>query len=185
MEKEQQRILAKRYLMSLSNDQRLKIAYQFKEILVKLPTWQQAKTIAITKAMAHEIPTDLLIEAAWHANKQVVIPKTFKSNKMSFYEYQPNDNLVKTNFGVLEPEKTAKMIPKSAIDLVIVPGLKFEIATNYRIGYGGGFYDNYLRNYQGMTISLATSQMITSAPCWPIEEFDQPVKKILIVKMEG
>lgn len=184
MEKQEQRILAKNYLLGLSSEEKIKISQRLKKILMQQASWQKAKVIAITKAMEHEIPTDIIIMAAWQANKKIVIPKTFAQRKMAFYEYQPNDELIKTSFGVLEPSKTAKMIPKKQIDLIIVPGLKFELNNNYRLGYGGGFYDLYLQDYQGMTISLATRQMVTNTATWSIDNFDQPVKKILVIDTE-
>nr|ACV41696.1 5-formyl-THF cyclo-ligase [Streptococcus equi subsp. zooepidemicus] len=43
-------------------------------------------------------------------------------------------------------------VAKSEIDAIHVPGLVFHPA-GYRIGYGGGYYDRYLRDYQGATFS--------------------------------
>ena len=37
------------------------------------------------------------------------------------------------------------------IDVVVVPGLGFN-GDRHRLGYGGGYYDRYLAEYQGTTI---------------------------------
>ena len=46
-------------------------------------------------------------------------------------------------FGALEPRDGAA-IPPEELDVVIAPGLAFD-QTGHRIGYGGGFYDRFLR----------------------------------------
>ena len=64
----------------------------------------------------------------------------------------------------------------SQIDLLIVPGLAYTQA-GYRLGFGGGYYDRFLRDYDGKTISLAFNcQMI---PQIDLEEHDLPVSKII------
>ena len=44
-------------------------------------------------------------------------------------------------------------VEKSKIDLIHVPGVVFN-AEGYRIGYGAGYYDRYLSDFEGMTVSM-------------------------------
>ena len=69
---------------------------------------------------------------------------------MIFCPYD-KDNLVKTRFGLWEPA-VANAVDKSQIDVIHVPGLGFNPA-GFRIGYGGGYYDRYLADYDGHTVS--------------------------------
>ena len=70
-------------------------------------------------------------------------------------------------------------IDKGQIDLQIVPGVVYS-DEGFRIGFGGGYYDRYLTDYEGDRVSLAfeiqTSQEV------PIEEHDIPVNKIITEK---
>lgn len=70
--------------------------------------------------------------------------------KNDFCPYD-KDNLVKTRFGLWEPA-VANAVDKSQIDVIHVPGVGFNPA-GFRIGYGGGYYDRYLADYDGHTVS--------------------------------
>src|SRR5699024_2094055 len=57
--------------------------------------------------------------------------------------------------GIYEPDPEITTYKnKSENDLLIVPGLVFD-ENGFRIGFGGGFYDRFLEDYQGITVSLA------------------------------
>jgi 5-formyltetrahydrofolate cyclo-ligase len=79
--------------------------------------------------------------------------------------------------GLFEPITDETLsVKKNEIDLQIVPGLVFS-DEGYRIGFGGGYYDRYMSDYNGATLSLAfvtqTSHKI------PVEGHDIPVSKII------
>lgn len=128
------------------------------EHLFQLTAWKQAKTIALTLSRGKEIPTRPLIETAWQEGKIVCVPTCFPETKeMSFYEYTSQTKMKSSYFGLTEPDPiTSKVIHKTAIDLMIVPGVCFD-RQGYRIGYGGGYYDRYLVDYHGVTLSVCLS----------------------------
>ena len=73
-------------------------------------------------------------------------------------------------------------IDKEEIDLIVVPGLLFS-SRGFRIGFGGGFYDRYLADYQGETCSLVFSEQLYDD--WEVEDFDIPVQKIYTDSYKG
>lgn len=144
--------------------------------LVASEKWQMAQTIALTKSLPIELNTAAILQAGWTAGKTMVVPKTGPNKQLTFHETMPETEFITTSFGVEEPLGEAAH-HHSAIDLVIVPGIVFTI-NGYRVGFGGGYYDRFLAEYQGSTCSLVFSEQIQES--WPIDPFDQPVQQVLI-----
>ena len=142
---------------------------------LKHPFYQEAKIIASYLSFPHEFQTQGLIEQALKDGKKVLIPKTYPKGRMDFVVYNPQQ-LVKTSFGLLEPQGDLEVVDASQIDLIHVPGLAFT-REGYRIGYGGGYYDRYLKHFTGHTLS-------TVYPCqirdFIPEDHDIPVQEVLI-----
>lgn len=139
----------------------------------ELVAYQEARTIATFLSMPHEVDTAHLIEQAQRDGKQVLIPKTYGKGRMAFVEYDARDLLL-TSYGIWEPQSDL-VVESSEIDFIHVPGLAWN-AEGYRIGYGGGFYDRYLEDYGGFTVST----IYDFQRCDFIEEeFDQAVREVL------
>ncbi|EUJ30850.1 5-formyltetrahydrofolate cyclo-ligase [Listeria cornellensis] len=148
------------------------------EQLFQEAIWQNATTIGITIARFPEIATQAIIKRAWQDGKIVSIPETHNKTKtMQFRVYEDGDELCKKALGLYEPLESAPVLPKTKIDLLIVPGVLFR-TDGYRIGFGGGFYDRYLEDYQGGTLSLCYPEQITTA--FKPEPHDLPVQKLVI-----
>ncbi|EGU63592.1 5-formyltetrahydrofolate cyclo-ligase [Streptococcus australis] len=143
--------------------------------LRSLPAYQEASVIATYLSFPHEVDTSFLIDAAQADGKQVVIPKTYPKGRMEFVDYDPQ-NLKQTAFGLLEPEDGSQAIDQSEIDLIHVPGVAFQ-KDGYRLGYGGGYYDRYLADFDGATVStIYACQEVNFLPA----SYDIPVQEVLV-----
>ena len=162
-------------MKALPREQKQFIDQALTERLLQHPFYQEAKIIATYLSFYHEFQTQELIEQALKDGKKVLIPKTYPKGRMDFVVYNPQQ-LVKTSFGLLEPQGDLEVVAAYQIDLIHVPGLAFT-TEGYRIGYGGGYYDCYLEHFSGNTLS-------TIYPC-QIQDFipenhDIPVQEVLI-----
>ena len=151
---------------------------QLTQRFIQLPAFQEAKTLATYLSMGHEFSTASLIQAALQLGKRVCVPRTYPQGRMEFVEYDP-DILEKTRFGLLEPNEKGKLVDQSEIDLIHVPGVVFQ-SKGYRIGYGGGYYDRYLADYTGKTVSTIYS--IQQKEFQP-DVFDQAVQEVLVYEV--
>ena len=161
-------------MKTLSQEQKQAMDQVLTERFLQHPFYQEAKTIATYLSFPHEFQTQELIKRMLKDGKKVLIPKTYPKGRMEFVVYHPQQ-LVKTSFGLLEPQGDLEVVEPSQIDLIHVPGLAFT-REGYRIGYGGGYYDRYLEHFAGHTMS-------TIYPC-QVQEFnsenhDIPVQEVL------
>ena len=130
------------------------------------------KDLATYLSFDHEVSTAGLIQAALQLGKRVCVPRTYPQGRMEFVEYDPNI-LEKTRFGLLEPNEKGRVVDQSEIDLIHVPGVVFQ-SKGYRIGYGGGYYDRYLEDFTGKTVSTIYS---IQQKDFQLDTFDQAVQE--------
>lgn len=151
------------------------------ELLAKLretPEWKNAQTIATTVSNLFEVPTKPIILAAIEDGKKVYLPKTMPHRQMSFLPFNSYDELVVSKFGIPEPVYDEKLENQEP-DLVLVPGLAFAQDSHFRVGFGGGYYDRFLQNYQGATVALVPSAMYFEKTSWDVENFDIKITKLI------
>lgn len=111
-------------MKAISQEQKQFIDQTLTERLLHHPFYQEAKVIATSLSFPHEFQTQELIEQALKDGKKVLIPKTYPKGRMDFVVYDPQQ-LVKTSFGLLEPQGDLEVVDASQIDLIHVPGLAF------------------------------------------------------------
>jgi 5-formyltetrahydrofolate cyclo-ligase len=100
--------------------------------------------------------TQPLMEHLFSEGKTVVASQSdFKTKQMTHWAVS-QDNLWKTNrYGIPEPTKGTPVLP-SAIDLVFVPLLGYDV-QGQRVGYGQGFYDRFLSACASNTVFVGLS----------------------------
>ncbi|WP_179194782.1 5-formyltetrahydrofolate cyclo-ligase [Bacillus sp. EAC] len=166
MEKKHIRTSMIKNIKELSKLDRDKRSKQIIDQLMEIDVWKNADIVATTMPMEHEINTNYLIQSCWMQNKTVVVPKcNHKTREMQFFKIKSFSDLQVGYFGIQEPiEDSCEKISKENIDLIVVPGVAYTIKGD-RLGYGGGFYDRYLENYNGDLVSLAYEiQIIETIP---------------------
>lgn len=125
-----------------------------------------------------EVNTHSLIKMMLETEKQVVVPVThFEDRRLSHFELTSFDNLVPSKWGGLEPrpEDSMRRLPPE-LELVIVPMVGGD-EQGHRIGYGGGFYDRFLKKAACPAIGLCFEQNIV--PSLPTGDHDVSLNKII------
>ena len=113
-----------------------------------------------------EIDTTLILTLLQGKDKQVILPRT-KGSELEHILLTDTTKLKINGLGIPEPEKGIKISPEQ-IDVIFLPLLAWDKIGN-RLGYGKGFYDNFLSLCRKNTIKVGLS-------------FFDPVEKIIDIR---
>lgn len=131
------------------------------EMFLNLEIYKKSKNICCYIDFRNEVKTDIIIKKSLEDGKNVYIPKIFQNNKMEFFKIDFETEFLKNKFNIKEPKNLTKKFQNSNEQTIfIVPGVVFS-KENYRIGYGGGYYDRWIEKYPNNTyIGLAFDMQI-------------------------
>jgi 5-formyltetrahydrofolate cyclo-ligase len=140
-----------------------------------LPEVRRARTVMLFSSFGSEVPTGSLIERLHTRGVMVALPR-IEGTALVPIPYAPGDPTTTTTFGAEEPVGGIPLDP-SSIDVVGVPGVAFDRGGR-RIGYGGGYYDRFLRGLPAFTVGLAFGLQVLDEDI-PAGRFDLPVDAIV------
>ena len=144
-----QEILARR--RALSHDQWLVFSRMAQRQLIALEQFSRANCVALYAPAHNETDTAEILEAAFSAGKRVLYPAVCGEH-MVFRQVEDVQCLAEGCFGILEPCPTGIDHHADEPDLIVVPGVAFDL-HGHRIGYGKGYYDRFLQ-HPGRTAHL-------------------------------
>ncbi|MCL1903756.1 MAG: 5-formyltetrahydrofolate cyclo-ligase [Oscillospiraceae bacterium] len=127
--------------------------------LIALPEFADAELILTYVSTTFEVDTKRLTDYCFNKKIAVAVPAII-NEKLCFYSLNP-DFTLDLDYQV------------SAVNyqLCVVPGLAFD-TDNRRLGYGGGYYDRFLREYTGVKVGLCYGEFVLDIP---VEEHDEKV----------
>ena len=137
------------------NSKKLKI--NFKNLLDILKNENiKGKNIGGYYPYNHEVDVIEILREFEKKKYLISLPKIKGNFQMNFFKWSLNNPLIINEYGIPEPASNKKSYP----DILLVPLVAFDSKLN-RIGYGGGFYDRYIKKIKRkkkiITIGLAFS----------------------------
>jgi 5-formyltetrahydrofolate cyclo-ligase len=121
---------------------RAAMSREITRLLVDLPETKAADCVFVFNSFASEVGTHTLIERLVADGRRVCVP-VLVDGALEAAAYTPGQAVVPSGYGAMEPRHRS-IVEAFRIDLVVVPGLAFD-RRGHRLGYGGGYYDRYLR----------------------------------------
>lgn len=140
------------------------------QALVKSDAYKKANCVMLFYPMKDEVDLLAILE---DKTKTFFLPKV-DGDDLLCCPYCADDELCVSCFNTQEP--TSNPVDSELIDLVIVPALAVD-KNNYRLGYGGGFYDRFLRDKSVTKIVCIPKELIVES-VYP-EKFDIPVDIVI------
>ena len=150
----------------------LKISSKLVKKLKETDEYRQAKNIMIFYPLKDEINLLGLLEGS---DKNFYLPKIGGENLLCC-PFGKNTELCESCFKTKEP--TTNPVRKNLIDLVIVPALAVD-KNNYRLGYGGGFYDRFLSGVNAIKIVCIPKEFLVETVF--SEKHDIKIDKIIAI----
>jgi 5-formyltetrahydrofolate cyclo-ligase len=152
----------------------LKICAQLRE----QSFFQNAATILFFAPLPDEADIWPLFQEVLAASKIVALPQfdAVAQNYIARRVQNLQGEIVTGQFWIREPKSSCAKIALADFDLLLVPGVAFDLRGN-RLGRGQGFYDQLLAGVRGMKCGIAFDEQVVKEV--PVGKADVPVDFIL------
>ena len=165
------------FVRVLTAEQRAAHSRKLCDVMRAQPVWQRSRHVLLFAPLADEPEITPLIDDAMLRKLIVAVPR-FNSERGRYFAalLTARAAMDPGPFGALEPDAGSPAIPLNQLDLVLVPGIAFDLAGR-RLGRGKGFYDRLLTEVSGHKCGVAFDEQIVAEV--PEEPHDVRVDSIL------
>ena len=114
-------------------------------------------------------------------NYLISLPRIKEGSQMNFFDWSTKDPLVINKYGIPEPISKKKRYP----DILLVPLVAYDKNLN-RIGYGGGFYDRYIKKLKKIkkVITIGLAYSFQKVKKIPINKYDIKLDFVITEKQD-
>lgn len=143
--------------LNLSEDNIEDWSLQIANQLIRLDIWQHSfYHLFLPIEKQKEINTEYILQVLAGKDKNIVLSKSdFETREMTHFLLTDNTTIKKNRYDIPEPVDGLE-VPVSKIDVVFVPLFAFDEKGN-RVGYGKGFYDNFLAKCKPDVLKIGLS----------------------------
>lgn len=133
------------------------LSFEIANQLLKLPIWDKSYYhVFLSIQEFKEVNTETILNILSGKDKNIVISKSnFKTLEMTHYLLTDSTVIKIGHFNIPEPVDGIE-ISNEKIEVVFVPLLAFD-KSGYRVGYGKGFYDIFLKKCHPKTLKIGLS----------------------------
>jgi 5-formyltetrahydrofolate cyclo-ligase len=149
------------------------------ERLAEAREFRERARLVLYAALPDELPTRPLYEMARASGKILLWPRTTGPGRLEFAPCQRWEDLVRERYGVLAPPPREESVELGRGDLLLVPGVAFDLRGG-RLGRGGGYFDRALEEIgDGGPFSLGVGFEFQLVEAVPREPHDRVVEAVL------
>ncbi len=121
----------------------------------------------------NEVDTNLIFQRIWREflRLKTIAPRVnFQTHEIENVKFTRNTALVKNAWQISEPTEN-ELVESKEIDLVLAPLLCFD-ERGFRVGYGKGFYDKFLKNCRKDCLKIGLSFFASVEEITDAQDFD-------------
>ena len=125
--------------------------------MLQLDIWEKTYFhLFLTIEEQNEVETEFVLQILAGYDKEIVVAKSnFQTLEMTNYLLTDNTKFQKNEYNIYEPVDGIE-VPNAKIEVIFVPLLAYDKKGN-RVGYGKGFYDNFLSKCNDEVIKIGLS----------------------------
>lgn len=165
---------------SLSDIDRRYFSKNITSHLLKLNLIKEAQSVHSFISYHSEVDTHKFIQSCLLHRKKVYSPKVVSKTDLIHYQINNLKDCLASIHGILEPNSDNCPLMLESPDVILVPGLAFDLSGN-RLGYGGGYYDKFLSQFPN-TSKIGVFFSCQQHPSLPTEPHDIQLDLIITEK---
>lgn len=116
-----------------------------------------------------EADTHAIINELIARGKQVYLPRVEGKNMVAVRYSGDKDKMLVNSYGIAEPQGESYA---GDFDLIVAPLLAVN-SRGFRLGYGGGFYDRFLKKHSSPVVGIGYALQLTDE--FEESEWDEPI----------
>jgi len=150
--------------------------------------YKDAKSVFVFISVEYEVDTTPVIHRAFSDGKTVLAPRTREGRVLEAVPVAAEEFLLRARtdwprcYNIPEPPDDLPAAEAADLDLVIVPSLALD-KWGYRLGYGGGFYDHFIKAARAQkkcpVFAAVQRAAFVRDEALPREPYDEPVDIIV------
>lgn len=168
--------IEKRRILSKEPGRKRALDSDIQSRLILHPAYRGAEAILIYAAREDEIATSMIIHAALANHKTVALPRCEDGGVMRFFRIEGLSDLVPERYGIAQPREGCALFAPDEYSLCVCPCLCCDM-QGFRLGFGGGYYDRFLADFEGISAALCYTEALL--PEIVREPHDVPVDLIV------
>ena len=142
--------------------------------LLKLPVWKfDYYHLFLPILEKREVDTYVILAILQGKDKNIVLPKIGQNNTLVHYLLTDSTVIRSNKWNIPEPVDGLE-VPPHKIDVVFMPLLAFDTMGN-RIGYGKGYYDDFLKKCRPDVVKIGLSLFAPETKISDLREDDIPM----------
>jgi 5-formyltetrahydrofolate cyclo-ligase len=152
---------------ALTPRMRLSASAAIAERALELPEVAGARAVLAYAALPEEADPAALVVALRSRGARVALPRVCGPGTLALHWVDDDRELEPGHAGIPEPPASCDRASPDDFDLVLVPGVAFDVSCA-RLGFGGGFYDALLPTLPAHTATVALAfdeQVLDAVPC--------------------
>ena len=179
MNKKALRALYRQKRATIPPEQQAQLSQQIAEQTLRLPIWdKQVFHSFLSIPSLVEVDTEPIIRLLQERGKTLAVSRTvMETVRMEHFRYDPSQIQADNKWHIPEPQGGIP-VKSEEIEVVFVPLLAYDTKGN-RIGYGKGFYDNFLAECKAETLKVGLSFFPAEPHIEDVREGDIPLDYVV------